>query len=96
MAYIRFRLSDHSLMIEKGHHFKRKIPRKHQYHPFYHNSRIQIPLVDLYCIYQNTVPASLWNSSSRSYLPRQHDKFIFMMSEENIQLTEIKALNIKN
>lgn len=38
IVYSKFKLSDHSLIIEKGRHLKPKVPREHPYFPFCPNS----------------------------------------------------------
>ena len=98
VALTKLRLSDHNLMIEKGRHARPTIPREERYCPICRDrveSECHFLLVcTLYnrqylCDFSKLVAPNFANLEL-------DEKFIFMMTQENIALTKMIAQAVKN
>ena len=94
---LKFRLSDHKLMIEEGRHFRPKIPRENRWCKFCQTTveDEQHMLIDCK-LYGNR---QKWFESISEKCPNfsslnNHQKFIFLMSQEDEQLTKETAEKI--
>ena len=94
---LKFRLSDHKLMIEEGRHFRPKIPRENRWCKFCETTveDEQHMLIDCK-LYGNR---QKWFESISEKCPNfsslnNHQKFIFLMSQEDEQLTKETAEKI--
>ena len=94
---LKFRLSDHKLMIEEGRHFRPKIPRENRWCKFCGTAveDEQHMLIDCK-MYGNR---QKWFENIAEKYPNfsslnSHQKFIFLMTQEDEQLTKETAEKI--
>ena len=98
-AILKLKLSDHKLMIEEGRHSRPKIPRENRYCKFCKTQVEDEQHMLIKCKFYGQ--RDKWFNKICEKVPNfntldDHQKFIFLMTQEDIELVEETATNILN
>ena len=98
VAFTKLRLSDHNLMIEKGRHVRPSIPREERYCPICRDKVESECHFLLECtLYNRQYLCDFSNLVAPNFANLELDeKFLYLMTQENIALTKMIAQAVKS